>query len=109
MKENQNPIDRLLRSAAAAPDRRAEAAAPSWSLEQRVLAALRNQRATEDLSWLAPLLRRAFTAAGAMVVVVGFLALHAPSESIASHVPTHELAVMDQELALALVPSSTAP
>ena len=109
MKENQNPIDRLLRSAAAVQDRRDGAAAPSWSLEQRVLAALRQQRSQEDFSWLAPLLRRAFTAAGALMVVVGFLALHAPSESIASHTPTHELAVMDQELALALVPSSPAP
>ena len=109
MKQKTTPIDRLLRSAAAAPSAWDEAPSVPWSLEQRVLAALRAHRQTDDLSWLAPLLRRAFSAAGALVVVVGFLAFHTPAEPTNGAAPSHELAVMDQELMLALVPISHTP
>ncbi len=109
MKQNPHPLDRLLRSAAAAPSASAPEVSVPWSLEQRVLASLRQHRSQEDLSWFAPLLRQAFAAAGALVVVVGFLAFHAPAESTAASTPSHELAVLDQELAYALIPSSPAP
>jgi hypothetical protein len=110
MKQNNHPLDRLLRSAATAPSLQDEAAAVPWTLEQRVLAALRGQRQPQDVPWLAPLLRQAFAAAGALVIVVGFLAFHAPDNSVASSAPaTHELAVMDQELTLALVPTDLKP
>jgi hypothetical protein len=110
MKQKTHPLDRLLRSAAAPPPRQDEAAAVPWTLEQRVLAALRGQRQPEDIPWLAPLLRQAFAAAGALAIVVGFLAFHSPDNSVTGFAPaTHELAVMDQELTLALVPTDLKP
>jgi hypothetical protein len=110
MKQKTNhPLDRLLRSAAAAPSALDEVASVPWSLEQRVLAALRTHRQTEDLFWVAPLLRRAFSVAGALLIVVGFLAFHQPADSSHGIAPSHELAVMDQELTLVLVPTSRVP
>jgi hypothetical protein len=106
---NHHPLHRLLRSAAAAPAAPDVATSVPWSLEQRVLAALRSHRQTEDLFWVAPLLRRAFSAAGALALVVGFLAFHQPAESANNSAPSHELAVMDQELTLVLVPNSRVP
>lgn len=104
MKNTNDPLGRLLRSASAEPCAQPERAAVPWSVEQRVLAALRSGARQEDFSWLAPLLRRAFTAAGALVVALAFLALHDMNTSVAAAQPAHELSVVDQELAFALLP-----
>jgi hypothetical protein len=106
MKNKSNNLDRLLRSAAAAPAVKAADATLPWTLEQRVLAALRSRSAEEDFSWLAPLLRRAFAAAGALVLACAFLALHSNTSTAANSaaVPEHALAVADLELTRVIVP-----
>ena len=73
MNPNSNPLDRLLRSAAAAPAR--EIDTPDWASESRALASWRTARShSEEINLLPlPMLRRALALAvmTAAVVFIG--------------------------------------
>ena len=70
MKNEQDQLDRLLRSAAEAR-RNAPAHDDStvpWTLEQRVLASLRRVAPSAEPGWLLPVIRGAFASASLIVM-----------------------------------------
>jgi hypothetical protein len=67
MKENRDPLDRLLQSAARAP--RPVPSGPSFALESRVMAAWRSASSPDEGAWLVCWLRRA-TALACLVVLL---------------------------------------
>ncbi len=78
---DRQPLDRLLRAAAA---HRAAAAVPDdsvvpWTLEQRVLASLRQMAPSAEPGWLLPVIRRAFATAALVFVASAGLHLSGPA------------------------------
>jgi hypothetical protein len=69
MKENRDPLVRLLQSAARAP--RTAPPEPSFALESRVMAAWRSASSSDEGAWLVCWLRRATALACVAVLLSG--------------------------------------
>ena len=100
MKNEQDQLDRLLRSAAEAR-RNAPAADDSivpWTLEQRVLASLRRVAPAAEPGWLLPVIRGAFASASLIVVASAALYFTQPAgqqSDSAAQIPANEMAFAD--------------
>ena len=100
MKNEQDQLDRLLRSAVEA---RRSAPAPDdstvpWTLEQRVLASLRRVAPAAEPGWLLPVIRGAFASASLIVVASAALYFVQPAGQqavIGEQVPANEMAFAD--------------
>ena len=100
MKNEQDQLDRLLRSAAEARRNApaADDATVPWTLEQRVLASLRRVAPAAEPGWLLPVIRGAF--ASASLIVMASAALYfahpvGPQSDSAAQMPANEMAFAD--------------
>ncbi len=100
MKNEQDQLDRLLRSAAEAR-RNAPAHDDStvpWTLEQRVLASLRRVAPSAEPGWLLPVIRGAFASASLIVMASAALYFAHPmgqQADSAAQIPANEMAFAD--------------